>query len=163
MREEKRQGRACQRPPLELYSAAGNNTMNPPNVMRNSKELNASKLIFVVDDEPLLGELAETILRAEGYQTRFFTDPTLAIQALDESAPPPQVLLTDFQMESMNGMKLIEQCKRRIPGLRTILCSGKVDEGILRKYYVKPDLFLRKPFEPEVLLEMIRVLLAAAS
>jgi CheY-like chemotaxis protein len=116
--------------------------------------------IFVVDDEPMIGEVVKAILEMEGFKVEVFRDPTAALAALQKSRQP-DLLLTDFVMPSLNGMELIEQSKKANPGLKTILFSGNFGNEIMRYYPVKPDQFLSKPFQPKVLVAMIKSVLAA--
>jgi two-component system response regulator ChvI len=112
-------------------------------------------VIFVVDDESMIGEVVEVILKLKGFRPRFFTDPELALQALIEEESKPDLLLTDFLMNPMNGMELIERCKRVQPTLKTILYSGNVGEEIIQYYSVKPDGFISKPFMPTTLVATV--------
>lgn len=117
-------------------------------------------VIYVVDDELMIGEIVEVILNLEGYQPKFFQDPEKALQAFEEAEAKPALLLTDFLMTPINGMELIEQCKQIQPDLKTILFSGNVGQEILQYYSCKPDRFLRKPFLPQALIDTVRSLLA---
>ncbi len=117
-------------------------------------------LIFVVDDEPMMGEVVEAILQLEGHQTRVFTEPEQALRAIEAEGNKLQLLLTDFVMPGMNGMELIEQAKKTVPELRTILFSGNFGQDIMRYYPVKPDRFLNKPFQPKALTSVVKAVLA---
>jgi DNA-binding NtrC family response regulator len=116
-------------------------------------------LIYVVDDEPMVGEVVEILLQMEGFQPRLFQDPAVALMDFLGANPRPTLLITDFVMGSMNGMELIDNCKQIQPDLKTILFSGNVGEKITASYSVKPDRFVSKPFQPKVLIEVIRSLL----
>jgi DNA-binding NtrC family response regulator len=116
-------------------------------------------VIYVVDDEPMVGEVVEILLQMEGFQPKLFQDPAVALMDFLAANPRPTLLITDFVMGSMNGMELIDNCKRIQPELKTILFSGNVGERITSSYSVKPDRFVSKPFQPKVLIEVIRSLL----
>jgi DNA-binding NtrC family response regulator len=116
-------------------------------------------LIYVVDDEPMVGEVVEILLQMEGLQPKLFQDPGVAMMDFLGANPRPELLITDFVMGSMNGMELIDNCKQIQPNLKTILFSGNVGEKITASYSVKPDRFVSKPFQPKVLIEVIRSLL----
>jgi len=104
-------------------------------------------LIYVVDDEPMLLELATVILEHEGYSVKSFRDPEVALQTFAAMRPRPKVLITDYAMHSMNGMELIEEFKRLEPDQKIILVSGTVGEDIFGDSPVKPDRFLAKPYQ----------------
>jgi DNA-binding NtrC family response regulator len=115
--------------------------------------------IYLVDDDPALGELVASILEMEGYQIKQFTQPTEALKTFITANPRPVLLLTDFVMPDLNGMELIEQCKRTQPALKTILCSGYVNAEVILRYQFKPDYFFRKPFDPKILVDVVRSVL----
>jgi two-component system, cell cycle sensor histidine kinase and response regulator CckA len=106
----------------------------------------SSELIYIVDDEALLGQLAETVLSEAGFRTRTFLDPEEALRAVRDDGERPDVLVTDFVMGSMTGLELIEGCKAYHPKLRTILLSGTVNESQVAGYNTQPDIFIPKPY-----------------
>jgi DNA-binding NtrC family response regulator len=123
-----------------------------------------SHLVYVVDDETMVGDVVQIILRMGGYSPHFFADPELALESLRQDPIKPDLLLTDFRMTPLNGMELIARCKVLQPSLKTILYSGNAGEDVLRQYPVQPDGFLHKPFLPKTLLALIhRVLDGAAT
>ena len=117
-------------------------------------------LIFIADDHPDLLQMAEILLTAEGYQCRLFSTPeeVLAVMAMERMQP--DLLLTDFEMGSMNGLELVKRCRSAHPGLKTILVSGTVEEAVVLCHPVKVNQFLSKPYQPQVLLSIVRSLLA---
>jgi CheY-like chemotaxis protein len=118
-------------------------------------------LIFVVDDEPMLLELASVILEPLGYSIKAFRDPQLALDAFASAKPPPALVITDYAMHSMNGLTLMNACRKIQPAQKVMLVSGTVDESVFRHAHSKPDRFLAKPYQAKQLLEMVRELLAA--
>lgn len=115
--------------------------------------------MFVVDDEPMLLELAEAILKPLGYQVRTFRDPELALKEFP--AAKPDVIITDYAMGRMSGMDLIRECRRLNPRQKMILLSGTVDEHMFANAPVKPDQFLTKPYQIHELAERLQSLLDA--
>jgi DNA-binding NtrC family response regulator len=116
--------------------------------------------IYVVDDEPMVGELVATVLEMDGYQTKLFRNPAEALKTFIAANPRPDLVLTDFVMDGLNGMELIEHCKRAQPTLKTILYSGNVGIEITQRYPIKPDYFIRKPFQPKNLVDIVGQVLA---
>jgi CheY-like chemotaxis protein len=106
---------------------------------------NSSTLIFVVDDEPMLLDLAAAILQPLGYEVRTFRDPQVALAEF--SAAKPAVVVTDYAMGAMNGMDLVRECKRVNPHQKIMLLSGTVNENIYADSTAKPDTFLAKPYQ----------------
>jgi CheY-like chemotaxis protein len=100
--------------------------------------------IFVVDDEPMLLDLASAILQPLGYEVRTFRDPQVALREFP--AAQPAVLVTDYAMGGMNGLELLRQCRQINPRQKVLLLSGTVDEKIFADVAAKPDAFLAKPY-----------------
>jgi CheY-like chemotaxis protein len=112
-------------------------------------------LIYVVDDQEIFAEVVAAILRSEDYDTETFDSAEVAVAALEREPRKPDFVITDYVMPGMSGMELIIKCRTLIEGVHTILFSGQVDNGVVEKYAVKPDRFVRKPFEPSELLDAI--------
>lgn len=122
---------------------------------------NSSTLIYVVDDEAMLLELAKVILAPLGYQVQTFRDPDAAVKSFSQASVRPDLIITDYSMHNMTGMDLITECKRIHPAQKILLVSGTVGEEVFQQGTVKPDRFLAKPYEVRQLTETIRSLLAS--
>jgi CheY-like chemotaxis protein len=123
-------------------------------------EKNSGALIYVVDDEPMLLELATVILEPNGYHIKSFRDPEVALQTFTAAKPRPDLLITDYAMHTMNGMELIEQFRRLEPKLKILLVSGTVGEDIFQSSPSKPDYFLPKPYQAYQLCDVVKDLLS---
>ncbi len=117
-------------------------------------------LVFVVDDEKVLLDLAETILTAADCAVRTFPDAESALAALIAGPALPRLIITDFAMGRMTGMDLIRESKRIDPGQRTLLISGVMEEFVCRDSPVKADGFLPKPYGIAEFTTKVRALLA---
>ena len=113
--------------------------------------------VFVVDDEVLLLELAQTILAPLGCKVQTYTDPEQALKEFPAAAPA--VVLTDYAMGRMSGMDLIRECRRLNPKQKTILISGTVDGEVFADAPVKPDLFVAKPYDVNKLVDVVRTMI----
>jgi two-component system, response regulator YesN len=115
-------------------------------------------VVFVVDDEVMLLDLAEVILKPEGFEVRTFRDAETALAEYARAKPPPCAVITDYAMGAMNGLDLIRECRQLHPDQRTILVSGTVDEDIYANMEIKPDCFLSKPYNAEQFVATVRTL-----
>jgi DNA-binding NtrC family response regulator len=111
--------------------------------------------IYIVDDESALAQMASTILSFRGYRARVFNDPNSALKFLEESSIKPSLLITDCIMGSMNGLELIEEFKKAVPGIRTILMSGTISNEFVQRCPVTPDRFIPKPYPADLLLDAV--------
>jgi CheY-like chemotaxis protein len=110
--------------------------------------------IFIVDDEPMLLDLAAAILGPLGYDVQTFSNPEAALEILP--AAKPALIVTDFAMGKVSGLDLIRECKRRDPLQKIMLLSGTVDENIYADCAAKPDAFLAKPYQISDLIEAVQ-------
>ena len=118
-------------------------------------------LVYVVDDEPMLLELARVILEPHGYVIRTFRDPDLALESFKSASPRPDLLVTDYAMHTMNGMQLVERFRRISPQQKILLVSGTVGEEIFQNSLARPDSFLAKPYQAHQLTNAVAELLAS--
>ena len=117
-------------------------------------------LLYVVDDEPMLLELATVILEPLGYTIETFRAAESALGAYRVAEPPPALVITDYAMHAMTGMDLVTACRQIRPGQKTLLVSGTVGPEIYRDAPVRPDGFLLKPYQSKQLVEAVEKLLA---
>ncbi len=132
--------------------------MCPPNQSHAGSK--AGPLLFVVDDEPMLLELAHMVLGPQGYNVKTFRDPDLALETFSKARPRPALIVTDYAMHTMTGLDLIKACRELDPQQKIILISGTVGAEVYADSLTKPDRFLAKPFQPAELIEVIRTVLA---
>ena len=122
-------------------------------------QANAQPLIYIVDDQEILLDLAEVSLKPQGYRLKKFANPALALKSFLRSKSKPDLLITDYAMGRMNGLDLIEKCKAAHAPLKTILLSGTMGAEIILDAPVKVDRFLGKPYQPSNLAELVRKVL----
>jgi len=134
--------------------------MNEPKANHSKPGKGTPVSIYVVDDEPMLLELALVILLPLGYAVKTFRDPQTALEEFSSARPQPALIITDYAMHSMNGMALMEACRRIRPGQKILMVSGTVDETIYRNSTTKPDRFLAKPYQAKQLVDLVEELLA---
>ena len=118
-------------------------------------------LIYLVDDQPMLVDLAEMSLQAGGYTLKKFLDPELALKTFLKARVKPVMLITDYAMGKMNGLELIEKCKAVKPDLKSVLISGTAGAEIVLESSVKVDRFMGKPYQPANLAELVRRVLTS--
>ena len=72
-----------------------------------------SERIFVVDDEPKIGNLFSNVLEKDGYEVDAFVNPRSLVEAFDEESEEPDVVVADMIMPEMNGVELMETLQER--------------------------------------------------
>lgn len=125
----------------------------------SQSEGSSGAMIYVVDDEPMLLELATVILEPQGYRVRTFRDPSMALESFRTAQPKPDLLITDYAMHPLNGMQLIEKFRQLEPHQKILLVSGTVSENIFEDSPFRPDSFLSKPYLAQQLTAAVKALL----
>jgi two-component system OmpR family response regulator len=85
------------------------------------------KLIFVVDDDPVITSLVKARLESAGYSTRIFAYGEECIAALDDK---PDLIILDFYFvregdEPMDGMAVFGEITRLAPEIPVIMLSAQ--------------------------------------
>ncbi|MGC3960884.1 MAG: response regulator [Verrucomicrobiota bacterium] len=126
---------------------------------KNGQANDSRPLIFAVDDEPMLLELATMILQPQGFRVETFRDPLAAVRAFSLANPLPALIVTDFAMHRMNGLDLIRDCRVIHPEQKILMVSGTVDESVYLNSPHRPDAFLAKPYSATELTALVKQLL----
>lgn len=112
-------------------------------------------LILLVDDDEMSLKSLHSFLSSEGYQVRSFEKPSEALNSLENFRY--NIILTDYSMPEMSGLKLISLIKRIYPDIYTILYTGYSTEAL--EYKVKENLnvdhFIQKPLRIKELISLI--------
>jgi CheY-like chemotaxis protein len=156
---EKSAGTKLAKPAFKGLNPPQNTSMNHQASSQVSQCHHTPPVIFVVDDDPALLELTELLLRSKGYDLRAFCSPYSALEALKQCSTPPDLLLTDYDMGTMNGIELIERFRALFPQLRSVVISGTIEPEVILYHPTKVSGFISKPFKPDDLLARVEAIL----
>ncbi len=81
------------------------------------------KTIYIVDDDPKIGELFATVLRRDDYDAESFVNPVVMLEKLGGGAVP-DLILTDLMMPEMTGIQLLEALRERDLTLPIIMMTA---------------------------------------
>jgi CheY-like chemotaxis protein len=116
----------------------------------------AKPLVLIVDDEPMIRDLAIEIAEDAGFAAIGAGTADEAL-ALLRQTPCVQIVVTDVDMPgSMNGLGLARSIHDQWPLIRLIVTSGsgRLDGEQLN------DRFLPKPYRCDALIDALRMLAA---
>jgi len=119
--------------------------------------------ILIVEDEPVLRELAQLILKSCGYNVLEATSGVEALSICERRPEPIHLLLTDMMLpEGLSGRELAGQLLVKQPKLKVIITSGyTVDETGGEKLPKDGYKFLQKPYNHLTLAKIVRETLDA--
>lgn len=116
-------------------------------------------LAYIVDDEPMLLDLNEAMLHSMGFTVRRFRSAELAWESYRAEPLPPALIVTDFSMQQMTGLDLIDACRSLHPDQKFLLLSGTVDASAFAEAPAKPDHFMLKPYATDEFSSAVRKVL----
>ena len=112
--------------------------------------------ILMIDDEPeVLAALTQTLSGA-GYTCQSCRDRESALRAIDDAIP--DLLVSDINLDGQSGLELVEEIKAREPyhELPVLFLSGAQIPNVVRQAHeAGGTYYLRKPFDPDVLLDLV--------
>ena len=127
--------------------------------MLTTKKVKTAK-ILVIDDEPEITDIVATFLKGAGYEVITENSGVLGVEKA--KSQKPDLIILDIMMPFMDGYEVCEELKRsrqteKIPVVFLTGKDSRSDEG--RSFRSGGDLFIKKPFSCERLLEIVKVVL----
>jgi CheY-like chemotaxis protein len=120
----------------------------------------AEGTVLVVDDDVAVLELERAILARAGYRVLDAAGGEAAVETLRGDTPVDAMVL-DLTMPDMGGGEAFERARALRPDLPVVLVSGFDEADAVERFAARGlHAFLRKPFEPEDLIDKVRAALA---
>lgn len=116
--------------------------------------------ILIAEDEADMRKILRLYLEKEGYEVSVSTDGNEALLKLCENHF--DLVIADWMMPNMSGIELLKQIKDLSIQVKTMLLTAKGEvRDEIAGLTCGADDYVRKPFEPQVLLLRVRKLLQA--
>lgn len=116
-------------------------------------------VILVVDDEQMVLDLVCSILRASGYRALPAASAEEALALARAKKEVIEVVLTDFMMDSMNGLELCKHITLECPGIQCVVMTGHINSFLISAeefgFEANCQSLLEKPFSLDMLLRFI--------
>ena len=111
--------------------------------------------ILIVDDDPFVRDILETLLRQHGLETRTASSGKKAIECLDKDEF--DLVLLDIVMPDIDGFQVMDHIFRQSEDTVVIIITGHTStesaiEALRRGAYY----YLSKPIEHEELVKMVK-------
>ncbi len=118
--------------------------------------------ILVIDDDPEITDIIQEFLNAHGYEVRLENSSVAGLEwAMSHR---PDLILLDIMMPVMDGYEVCDALKKNknTKDIPIIFLTGKdVKEDNHKSFQVGGDMFIKKPFSMESLLEIIKIVLSS--
>ena len=114
-----------------------------------------NRIIAIVDDDPGFCKTISDILKARGFNVLPITDPHTDVESM---ASGSQVILLDMKLNSISGLDVLKEIRKRYPSLPVLLVSGyreEMAETIRAALDINAYACLYKPVEIPALLQTL--------
>ncbi len=119
-----------------------------------------SETILVVDDEKVVLDLAETMLKRFGYGVIRAENGEAALAVMAEKAEKVNLVVLDLNMPGMGGQSCLETLKARYPAVPVLVASGYSPNGSMQDTLASGAAgFIGKPYQLQKMLQTIRNIL----
>jgi len=119
--------------------------------------LTGNETILVVEDEPMILNLAKTMLEHSGYKVLPAMSPGEAIETAEKHEGEIRLLITDVIMPEMNGRELAKRILAIYPDVKRLFMSGYTANVIAHHGVLDKGVhFLQKPFSFKDFTDKIR-------
>jgi len=122
------------------------------------------KKVLVVDDDPMIRNLVQSILESEGFEVNVAEDGKKAVEIIETGPIPPEydLIVLDVVMPGMNGLDVVTRLRlhsdtRDIPIL--MLTGEDKAEDLMAGYSVGADYYITKPFTRQQILFGLEIVL----
>ena len=116
-----------------------------------------TEIILLVEDEMIVRNLAEKILKRLGYHVISASDGKEALELAEKRKEPIDLLVTDVVMPGMNGRQLADRLAAIHPEAKVLYTSGYTEDAIAQHGIIDEGLnFIGKPYSPQALAQKVR-------
>jgi two-component system cell cycle sensor histidine kinase/response regulator CckA len=138
-----------------------NDPASPVTIPKAGAEQRVShQTVLIVEDDDRLRAVIAKVLKNAGYRVYEAKDATEALQIFDTSTSPIDLLLTDLILPDSDGAALADKISAESERTAVLYMSGYPDQELRRVDHLRFErAFIRKPFDPQDLIERVRQML----
>ena len=122
----------------------------------------SGRRVLVVDDDRALRHAVTALLQDAGYQTEQAGDGPEALDRLRQH--PVDLMLLDIGLPGMSGLDVLAHAREAHSPPRVVMMTADdTPEALLRSFRGQAHWFLRKPFPPKRIVEVVNDVLRASA
>ena len=122
----------------------------------------AARLVLVVDDDRALRHAITALLQAGGYRTEQAGDGPDALDKLRQQ--PVDLMLLDIGLPGMSGLDVLARAREApSPPREVMMTADDTPEALLQSFRGQAHWFVRKPFAPARIVEVVNDVLRASA
>lgn len=112
-----------------------------------SRAVEEQGLVLLVEDEPMVRNTAQRMLRHIGYEVIEAADGAEAVEVFRQHQEQIRCVLCDLTMPRMDGWETLEALRKLATNIPVILASGYDEARVMAgKHPDQPQVFLHKPY-----------------
>ncbi len=140
-----------------LFPPTGEEIVKEESAKQVGSAVGGSETVLVVEDDRIVLNLVERILKERGYDVHCASEGEEALEIAKKIGSGLDILVTDVVMPGMNGRELHRRIIECCPEAKVLFMSGYTDNVIIHKGFVDEGVkFLQKPFTVRELADKIR-------
>ncbi|MDH3640628.1 MAG: response regulator [Gammaproteobacteria bacterium] len=117
-------------------------------------------LILVVDDEPAVRDLLQSVLVKFGFDALVAEGGEQGIRLFDQHAGEVSLVLLDMSMPGMDGVETLQRLRERDPAVSVLVMSGYSEEDTMNRFReLGVEGFIAKPFPVGDVVQRVHALL----
>ena len=150
---------------IDLYLPRSHEANTQQSATDQSREARrGSERILVVEDEPLVREIAVRALQSQGYEVIQVENGAEAIKLL-QNGQLFDLLFADIVLPGgMNGVEIAAQARRLQPNIKVVFTTGRAEQSVVHAGQLAArDSVINKPYKLTELLETVGAALAASA
>lgn len=132
------------------------NSALPPLLLREQGMYSSSPVILIIDSDPIMLTGVAAVLNMQGHECHCASDETAAIKAADDL--PLDLIICDVNIHGRSGIELCNRLQDECghSDVPVMFVSGtQVADIVRRAHEAGGAYYLRKPFDPDVLIELV--------
>ena len=128
-----------------------------PFLVQKAKIAGGTETILVIEDEEMLRNLLNVILKRKGYRPLFAQDGKAGVELFRQHQAEIALVLTDMGLPLISGVEVFRRIREIDPQVKVIMASGFIDPDMKSELF-KAGLksFIQKPYSPDEVLSRVR-------
>jgi FixJ family two-component response regulator len=120
------------------------------------------RYVVVVDDEEMVEQYLQALLRKADYREKSFTDPEQAFDFIKERRDDIRLVIADLTMPCMTGVQLGEEMMKVVSGIPVILFTGVEPPPLVERLSSNVKIVLQKPLMREEFIRAVESVIGLA-
>jgi two-component system, cell cycle sensor histidine kinase and response regulator CckA len=149
---------------VSVYLPEADSEVRTPSIdVQPREERGGPATVLVVEDNDAVRAMVVKVLMRSGFSVLEAADGEEALRLSAEYRSPIDLVVTDVMMPGMDGREMVARLRETRASVGVLFMSGYAREANMRPdIFGQDDLFIQKPFTPDVLVARVEAALQGA-